>query len=207
MFANFNLHLYAFVAFVTLAIALIATPAGDPIRDRFGMAGVYAVLGGILMFIYTVYLLIGVWVEEHLFGVRKNLESRRRLVKQNAPKTKAERKLEAMDDGALEARIDKNPKDALAVEILCERLKARGDLQGWARETEYHLTLEAANMTVEEKCAIHNRLADAYFLQLGRPDRAKIALRALTTEFPQSYQATLARRRLKEIEKGERQEP
>lgn len=189
------------IIYVCLALLVILemTPAGDPIKDRFGTTGIviFVALVGGLMFALTALLseaFVGM-----LFNPGNRLETRRRMLKQNARKTKREIKLDAMSDTDLEAWIEKNPKDALAVEVSCERLKLKGDIEGYAREREYLLTLDL-KLSPEERCSLYNELADLYIGRLGRPERAREALVAVTRQMPKSYQATLARQRLREIE-------
>jgi hypothetical protein len=116
-------------------------------------------------------------------------------LKRSAPPSK----FDAMADETLARHIEKNPKDAEAIEIHCERLKAKGDLEGYARECEYLLTIPN-ELTVEEKSTLYNELADLYIGPLARPWKAVEVLNALQQALPKTYQAVLARRRLEAMD-------
>lgn len=184
----------------TLLVLLQFTPLGEPIRERFGMVGIVVVLG----FAAAACL----WLSEYfseiaingLFSTkgRRELDSRRRAYKWNAVKTDEETNLDAMRDEDLEKWIEDHPGDALAVEIMCERHKAKGNFEAYARECEYLLTLPS-KLSVEEKAALYNGLADLYLGRLNRPYKAIEVLTALQAALPRSYQAVLARRRIEEL--------
>lgn len=183
---------------IVLMIMMQLSPVGDPIRARFGMTGVIIVLVVLCLLLLLARIFIGEKFGSMLWNTGKRLESRRRIHGQDAIRTKGEARLEAMDDEALAKWIEKHPRDALAIELLAERLKKQGDISGWAREIEYLVTLKSG-MSLEEKCRLYNELCDAYLDPLGQPLRAVGALKGLIEEFPRSYQATLARRKLETI--------
>lgn len=126
------------------------------------------------------------------------LESRRRMIRLPGRKTRAEREIDAMDDAQVASAAEARSRDPLVVEARCERLKEGGDWSAYAAEREYFLTLESG-LAIEERCRLYNELADLYLGALDRPDRARAALRALVEAFPRSYQATLARERLRRM--------
>lgn len=113
-------------------------------------------------------------------------------------KTDEEAKLEAMNDAELHGLIDKYPRYALAIEILCERLKARGAWSEYVRQMDYMLCLPN-DLSIEETCNRYYELADIYIHELNRPDRAEEMIRAIIAAFPAHYEATEARRRLAEM--------
>jgi hypothetical protein len=148
---------------------------------------------------------LGAWLAGRLVVMlhrafsRTRLDSRRRIQKNGQLiRTRAEARLEAMDEKTLRAHIEAHPKDSLACEILCERLKGEGRLTEYAREMEYFLNLPS-DLTIEEKCTRYHALADLYANTLDRPERAEEILRTLIASFPRHYQATLARRRLERM--------
>jgi len=127
------------------------------------------------------------------FGQSKHrMSSRRRIYRERTTRTPQEEKLDAISDEALEAWIEKNPKDATAVEIHCERLLKAGRLADYARETEYFMTLKHG-LTPEEACTRYQRLADLYANQLNRPDRAEELVRTIIADYPKSRHAVHAR--------------
>jgi len=126
---------------------------------------------------------------------QSRISSRRRILKANVPHTDAEQGLDALDEARLREHIEAHPHDAVACEILCERLRQADRLGEYAREMEYFLMLKS-ELTIEEKCSRYHDLADLYLNQLGRPDRAAEVLNTLIAHYPRHYQATLARRRL-----------
>lgn len=129
----------------------------------------------------------------------EDLPARRRLV--DARKSDEELELEALDDKALERLIDKHPHYGLAVEVSCDRLKAREQWADYARQMQYLLTINNG-MSVEEVCMRYYELADIYHHRLGRIGRAEEMIRAVIAAYPTHYQATEARRRLDELRKG-----
>jgi hypothetical protein len=143
------------------------------------------------------------WLLDHLLpnGYSQKtffLPNRRRMTHGQCLRTPEEERLEALSDEALEQYLERKPKDALAVEIHCERLKEAERWPDYARELEYLLTIKN-ELSVEERCTRHHELAEL-FLKLGRPARAREALQALITAHPRHYQATLARRRLRQLD-------
>jgi hypothetical protein len=188
---------------VVLLIILQLTPVGDPVRDRFGMTGVVVIVAAAGGLMYWFSHWGSEWFVGVLFKPGESLASRRRMHKDETSKLRRERELDALDDGALRAWIDKRPRDALAVEMLCERLKLAGEFEGYARERGYFLSLENG-LTAEEKASLYHELADLYLGPLGQPVLAQEALLTITKEMPRSYQATLARQRLRELGDRER---
>lgn len=190
---------------IVVAIIYLATPMG---RSTLGRYGVTAWIWGGLLGVFVTWLLVykyaGVWIGG-LYGRRgheRALSSRRRITRRAAARTRAERRADAMSDAALDDAIEKRPADPTLIEAKLERVKAADDRAAHARELEYFLTLDAG-LTLEEKCRLHNELADLYALELNQPARARAALHALIAEFPRSYQATLARARLTRMQEDE----
>lgn len=128
----------------------------------------------------------------------EDLPARRRMV--DAQKSDEELKLEALDDAALERLIDKHPRYGLAVEVSCDRLKARGQWADYARQMQYLLTINNG-MSIEEISTRYYELGEIYHHRLGRIDRAEEMIRAVIAAYPRHYQATEARRRLGELRK------
>lgn len=149
---------------------------------------------------YTVGASLDALVAKLLKGGRvRTLPTRRKLMRTWALKTRREMELEKMDTQQLRQHLERRPKDTLALEILAERLKQAGRLADYARETLYLLTLKT-DLTIEEQCSRYHEVAQIYIDRLGRPDRAAEVLHALIAHHPHHYQATLARRRLAQLQ-------
>ena len=190
-----------YILILVLGFVLGFTELGEPIRSRFGQTGVIVTIA----IIVGLLIMFNEWVTHRFIGAlfetrsSPRLSSRRRILRIKNLRTKQEKKIDAMDDDTLRQYIEKNPRDATAIEILCERLRTRGDLEGYARERQYFASLKS-DLTVAEKSRLYNELADLYLGPLAQPDRAREALQALESEFPRSFQATLARQRLRRID-------
>ncbi len=162
----------------------------------WGVVGTLAagvlVIWAIHWLLTRVFRLLAPWL-----GPEPNLRSsRRRGVRHDGYRTRREARLDAMDDDTMRARIEKHPNDAMAPEILCERLLKAGRKADYAREMTYLLTLDN-DMTIDEKCSRYHHLAEIYFQELKRPERALEMLRAIIENFPKTYQATVARQRMR----------
>jgi len=126
------------------------------------------------------------------------LDDRRRMTRAATTVSRHERKLRNMDAEAFARHLDKNPRDPLAVEMVCERLEQEGRWAEFSSQMQYLLTLKH-RLTREEVCNRYNRLADLYLDRLNRPERAREMLQTIVAQFPRHYQATLARRRLEAL--------
>jgi hypothetical protein len=176
---------------------IVFSPVGDWLRLHIGRIGTILVgataAGGALM--------AGEWLADRfagsLFGAwaKPTIARRRHIFGSASEPTKKEAQLDAMTDERLLAFIKRHPSDALAQEVLCDRLKAAGDHAAYARECEKLLTLRS-ELSIEEKTRLYHSLADIYMDRLNQPDRARAALEAIPREFPLSHQATLARQRI-----------
>lgn len=187
---------------LTLWIIFMLSPPGQAVYQKYGWVGAVGIIVGLFVVSIGPALLLAKSVSEtvayRLFtgwgGDRRS--SRRRIGgRTEGIRTAKERKLDAMEDAELEAFFEANPEDALAAEILAERLKGGGDLQAYASAEERALRLED-DMSIEEKCKRYNELADLYLGSLAQPRKAAEMLQAIVAEFPNSYQATLSRDRI-----------
>lgn len=191
-----------------IVVVLTMTELGRPIVDKIGLNGIIiavAAFAGLLIFFNELVSEMFVKFFQGSYA-RPRLANRRRMHRDPQRRTRAEIKLDAMDDAALGAFIEKNPRDALAIEIRCERLKRQGRTEEFARELEYFITLPS-NLSVEEKATLYHELAELYLGPLNQPERGRAALQAIASEFPRSYQASLARRRLELIADAAAGEP
>lgn len=184
------------VDLVLLIILVILVTVRMHVLGFWGLVG--ALAAGVLLIgvnhwlLARFFRLIAPWLESE-----PNLRSsRRRGVRHDGYRTRREARLDATDDDALRARIEKRPDDALALEILCERLLKAGRKADYAREMTYLLTLDN-DMTIDEKCSRYHHLAEIYFQELKRPERALEMLRAIIENFPKTYQASIARQRMR----------
>ena len=134
-------------------------------------------------------------------GERHRISSRRRINAVRVDRTRAERRIEALDDVALQEYIESHPRDTVAVEILCERLFKQGRMADYAREVEYFLTLDN-RLATEEVCSRYHHLADIYLNELGLPDRAREMVQTIVATYPRHYQSTLARQRLRSMDES-----
>lgn len=152
---------------------------------------------------FGVYLLVAhgmAWLMRNWMAQREFLmDGRRRIAGAKSTRSRAEERLEQMDEAALRAHLERKPKDALAVEILAERLDKAGRHAEYAQEIEYLLTIPN-RLSKEEQCNLLNRLADQYLGPLQQPAKGRRALQMLLAQFPTHYQATLARRRLAQLD-------
>jgi hypothetical protein len=188
---------------ITVAIILVLTVGSVPSVPQIAVA--LLVAGGVIVAIHLGWD----WAFQ-LFanrfsgpGERHRIGSRRRINPVRVDRTRAERRIEAMDDAALQKFIELHPRDRVAVEILCERLQARGRLADYAREMEYFLTLDN-RLAIEEVCSRYHHLADIYLNELGRPDRAREMVQTIVATYPRHYQSTLARQRLRSMDESNR---
>ena len=188
---------------VVLLIVFVLTAPGQTIYHTYGLVPLMIVCGIIGGTIFWFVNFGARWVVNQMFGGTGRfgrLSTRRHILGRYLPKTKIEARVDAMDDETLQKWVEKNPREPTGVEALCERLKKGGDLEGYARQREYFLKLDA-RLSVEEKCHFYNELADLYFGPLEQHESGRAALDALIKEFPREYQASLARERLKNVEK------
>jgi hypothetical protein len=173
-----------------------------PAYDFTAMMG--NMLGAIVFLIAFAGVLLFIWwrmnllVSSRMTLPETRLASRRRMGKNKALRIKPEIALDAMTGEQLRQWIERQPTDALAVEIHCERLREGGQWPEYAREMEYLLTLRNKT-SVEEQCSRWHELAVLYEQKLGRPAKAEECLMALIATHPRHYQATLARARLAEL--------
>lgn len=187
---------------LTLWIIFMLSPPGQAIYQKYGWIGAVGIIIGLLVLSIGPAMLLARSVSESIayrlfMGWGPDRRSSRRHMggRTEGIRTAQERKLDAMEDAELEDFFEKNPDDALAAEILAERLKGGGDLQAYASAEERALRLED-DMSIEEKCKRYNELADLYLGALARPRKAAEMLQAIVAEFPNSYQATLSRDRI-----------
>lgn len=188
---------------ITLYIILVSSPFGGKLEEWTGISAlVFFFIGSGLVALGTYFfsdIMAGMIVRRMTGWGGDRIDSRRRIGRGVIQKTRREKKLEQMSEAELEAFIRKHPDNALAAELKCERLRAAGDQREYALATEDFLKLKS-ELELEEKCALYNELADLYALELDDPIRARVVLQKLIAEFPTSYQATLARTRLREMD-------
>ena len=115
-------------------------------------------------------------------------------------KTDEEMKLEALDDAELVNLIDRHPRYALAIEIWCERLKARSEWSEYTRQIQYMLSIPN-DLSPEEVCRFYYELSDIYMNRLNRRDRAEVMIRSVIATFPKKGHAVEARKRLAEMQR------
>jgi hypothetical protein len=152
-----------------------------------------------------VFFIYAGWFIDRIFQWGSNQPrsaGRRHIMSRFKNKSRDEIRFEAMKDLELEAWLGKHPRDPTAAEIWCERLKGRGDWERYATAKSYFLSIDP-HLSVEEASSFYHELASVCLEKLGRPARAREALNALVERYPRSYQATLARERMKRIEEME----
>lgn len=180
---------------VVLALLLyLAVSAGEmsPLQAILAMLAIISVVVSLSIVIRSA---VGWLVDKPWKMSDFRVDSRRRILRSRAMRTRREERFDAMSDEALDQYIEKKPKDALALEIRCERLKRDRKWAEYAREREYLLMI-AREWSIEERASAYHELATLYLEKLKNPDRAREMLTTLIENYPRHYQATLARQRL-----------
>lgn len=191
---------------LSLYIMLYLSPAGRYLEDYTGVSAfLFFFIGGSIMAVF--FFFVSDVTAEYLLRrlnpwSAEKYDSRRRIGASVIQKTRREKKLDRMNESQLDDYLRKHPDDALAMEIKCERLRQGGNVRAWAEAAEALLRMNT-KMSMEEKCSRYNELADAYLHDLDDPLRAHVVLRLLIEDFPRSYQATLARTRIRMMEEDE----
>lgn len=184
---------------VTLLVICVLTFGYEARSFWIYFVALWIAVGIIIALHLLVDLVTGNFFKRLMGQMSFNLASRRRIMRSKVVCNPDEERLDKLDEDGLRTHIENHPEDALACEILCERLRAVRKWSEFARECEYLLTLKDSDTSVEERCRLYHELADLYLGELNRPERAEQALQAVVAKYPKHYQSTLARRRLEDL--------
>ena len=123
---------------------------------------------------------------------------RTRWTKAELKTREAEIRADSMSDGELRDWLNAHPKDAIAVDALCRRLKKSGNLEAYARERERYLSLNP-EIEVDRLCMHYHKLADLYQGPFGHPEHARELLNRFIELHPDSKEAKLTRERVERL--------
>jgi tetratricopeptide (TPR) repeat protein len=101
--------------------------------------------------------------------------------------------------------LRRDPSDNEASRALCEIFLRQKRYEEFITEKERYLK-EGYRIPVHEKAAAYHRIADLYIAQLHNLDRALMVLNQIILDFPDTKEATFARKRMNDITERMRQE-
>ena len=101
--------------------------------------------------------------------------------------------------------LRRDPSDNEASRALSEIYLRQKRYEDFLAEKERYLS-EGYRVPGHEKCAAYNRIADFYLTHFNNPDRALMALNQIILDFPDTKEATFARKRMNQIAERMRKE-
>jgi hypothetical protein len=110
------------------------------------------------------------------------------------------KRIEGMNRSQLESWLRDHPRDAVAVQFLCRRLRQAGEFDELVRVLEGFLARDP-DLDPEAMSMFYHRLADILIDPLGQPNRARMALRTFAAKHPSTETATQALERARQLER------
>jgi tetratricopeptide (TPR) repeat protein len=177
---------------LSIMLVLYTTEAIDP-RDKllWALVGAGTVLIVFLFFHFLARKFSMALLGEGPINIRRY---RKRLKTKSLLREK--RYLDA--EAYLKELLRRDPSDNEASRALSELYMQQKRYEEFIAEKERYLR-EGYRIPVHEKSAAYNRIADLYLTHFNNLDRALMALNQIVLDFPNSKEATFARKRMNDI--------